>query len=257
MVKLDISNQDDRQVLRDLVIEKWAISPTGLVYNRKTGNQLNRENVSGRYRVALTLDGNKPTRYYLDELVWLIWGELELWSDILIHLDGNYLNNNINNLEWSTKSGREAYIGSQMNTVAPDASLYQIMVNTIGIWESVRETLLKGYKGYWFKGKYYKAVPAHTKISTSDIKQFVSRNVPDSQYALKAKYVNALWQRPIQRDDGIVYRSLVELCESLGVDTNHAEWFVESLLAAVENNSMFLEHTWAYLEESKREKLDD
>ena len=225
MVKLDINNRDDQQLLRDLVIEKWAVMPTGLIYNRKTGKQLSREDVSGRYRVALTLDGDKPTRYYLDELVWLIWGELELWSDSLTHLDGNTYNNNINN-----------------------ASLYQIMVNTLGVYESSRETLLRGYKGYWYKGKYYKAVKAHDKITLSDIKQFVSQNASDSRYLLKAKYTNAVWQRPIQRDDGIIYRSLVELCEALGVDTNHAEWFMESLLTAVENNSMFLDHTWIFTE---------
>lgn len=253
MVKLDINNRDDQQLLRDLVIEKWAVMPTGLIYNRKTGKQLSREDVSGRYRVALTLDGDKPTRYYLDELVWLIWGELELWSDILTHLDGNTYNNNINNMEWTAKADRESYIGSHIDTVAPDASLYHIMVNTLGVYESSRETLLRGYKGYWYKGKYYKAVKAHDKITLSDIKQFVSQNASDSRYLLKAKYTNAVWQRPIQRDDGIIYRSLVELCEALGVDTNHAEWFMDSLLTAVENNSMFLDHTWIFLEENKND----
>lgn len=81
---------------------KYEVSDTGLVRRKDSGHILNGCITSGYRSVKLTFENSKQQRFYVHRLVaeHFIKNPDPKNKTFVNHIDGNKLNNNVNNLEW-------------------------------------------------------------------------------------------------------------------------------------------------------------
>lgn len=86
-------------------LEKYLISDTGLVQNRKTGNIIKSTTTSNGYQmVSLYIEKGKTKRFYVHRLVAITFlPNPDNLTDVN-HKDYNKQNNSVDNLEWCTRS---------------------------------------------------------------------------------------------------------------------------------------------------------
>ena len=82
-------------------LDRIVVDSKGVVFKRK-GKEL-RLSVSNGYP-SITLSNKVKKRFCIHRLVAQAFIENPLNKDEVNHIDGNKLNNNLSNLEWSTKS---------------------------------------------------------------------------------------------------------------------------------------------------------
>lgn len=82
--------------------DKYEVSDTGIVRNRNTKQVLNGCIASGYRSVKLTFENSKQKRFYVHRLVAKYFIPNPENKTVVNHIDGNKLNNNVDNLEWVT-----------------------------------------------------------------------------------------------------------------------------------------------------------
>lgn len=84
--------------------ESYSIDEDGNVFNKKTGKKLKGSISEGGYKYYRLSINNKKTMFYAHRLVAMNFIDNPLNLPVVNHIDGNKLNNNINNLEWVSYS---------------------------------------------------------------------------------------------------------------------------------------------------------
>jgi hypothetical protein len=79
----------------------YIVSSSGKVYNRKTKHIMKCSPNSGYLNVTLRIN-NKSNRYRINRLVAEVFIKNPEKKKVVNHIDGNKINNNLSNLEWST-----------------------------------------------------------------------------------------------------------------------------------------------------------
>lgn len=89
----------------------YSISKTGEVYSKYSNKIISPYKMNSGYLSVKLQVGNKKQAFLIHRLVLLTWGEKLDGKDFCNHIDGDKLNNSIDNLEWVTKSenGKHAY----------------------------------------------------------------------------------------------------------------------------------------------------
>lgn len=102
------------------IIEEWRtlkennnyeISNTGKIRNKNTLHELKQRDNGHGYMMVHLYQGNKRKAWYIHRAVALTFIPNPYRKEEVNHLDGNKSNNNLNNLEWCTRSenGKHAY----------------------------------------------------------------------------------------------------------------------------------------------------
>ncbi len=92
--------------------EYYLISDKGNVFSKRKNRIMSPTmNSKGYYRVELN-DGNSNKRYFVHRLVAETFLEKPNDCDIVNHLDFNPQNNNVDNLEWTTRKGNMEHSAS-------------------------------------------------------------------------------------------------------------------------------------------------
>ena len=113
----------------------YEITCSGIVRNASTHKILRQENNKGYLRVALCKN-NKIQRHLVHRLVANNFITNKEFKRYVNHIDGNKLNNTIDNLEWVTASENELHSYSVLNKINPQRKLilnvdYGIFYDTI------------------------------------------------------------------------------------------------------------------------------
>lgn len=83
----------------------FIVYENGDIYNAKTNNKLKAvDNGVGYLRVGLYAGNNKHKLYYVHRLLAMAFIDNPDNKQFINHIDGNTKNNELNNLEWCTKS---------------------------------------------------------------------------------------------------------------------------------------------------------
>lgn len=88
--------------------EKYFITNYGVVINNETNRVLKQEVSKGYLRVTLS-ENNVQKRFLVHRLVAKHYLLKEIGKNFINHIDGNKLNNNVENLEWCTSSENERH----------------------------------------------------------------------------------------------------------------------------------------------------
>ena len=113
----------------------YEITCSGIVRNSSTHKILRQENNKGYLRVALCKN-NKIQKHLVHRLVANNFITNKEFKRYVNHIDGNKLNNTIDNLEWVTASENELHSYSVLNKINPQRKLilnvdYGIFYDTI------------------------------------------------------------------------------------------------------------------------------
>ena len=88
--------------------EKYFITNYGVVINNETNRVLKQEVSRGYLRVTLS-ENNVQKKFLVHRLVAKHFLLKDISKNFVNHIDGNKLNNNIENLEWCTSSENERH----------------------------------------------------------------------------------------------------------------------------------------------------
>ena len=83
-------------------LPKYHISKNGIVFNRRTGNEIKAHLRNGYLYVGLYDDEKRCFKKMIHRLIATAYIESKEGTTQVNHIDGNKLNNNISNLEWVT-----------------------------------------------------------------------------------------------------------------------------------------------------------
>lgn len=146
--------------------EQYTVDTKGVIRNFLTGLEMKLNKKSGYYDVNLTKN-NKNKTFRVHRLVALMFIPNPKNKPIINHIDGNKLNNNVENLEWSTYSENTKHyyesIGGKKNQ---SYKVVQFSFNNIEI----------------ARFKSFKQASEETKISKSIIKRSCDENITLGEY---------------------------------------------------------------------------
>ena len=94
----------------------YLIGSDGSVYSTKRGEQVKMspaKGTSGYYNVGFSYEGEKKT-FQVHRLVALAFLPNRKKLEIVNHLDGNKLNNDVSNLEWTTRTGNARHAAKEL-----------------------------------------------------------------------------------------------------------------------------------------------
>ena len=81
---------------------KYYINKNGIVINKKTGRELKAYITKNGYKMITLCYNNKSKKIFLHRLLATLFLPNPFNKPFINHIDGNKLNNDINNLEWCT-----------------------------------------------------------------------------------------------------------------------------------------------------------
>lgn len=159
-----------KEIIRELSFNKnYLISNYGYIISRFTNKKLIGDINSCGYKRVLLNDGKK---YFIHRLVMLEFMPNEDNNLIINHIDGNKLNNRLDNLEWCTRSENDKHaFRLNLRTTINKRRVAQIDENnnTINIFNSIKDAMIfhnmktnnitlvcqgKRKKAYGYKWKY-------------------------------------------------------------------------------------------------------
>lgn len=137
---MEESNQSTQNKQWKIIKEypNFKVSDTGIVKNFKTGNIIKRSSINGYYIVNLTDAINDRSNIYLVHRLiaeYFIDNPDPINFNIVDHIDGNKINNNISNLRWIDPSGNTKNWQSQRND-RNKVIQYDLNNEIIKIWDS-------------------------------------------------------------------------------------------------------------------------
>lgn len=94
---------------------KYTITRDGKVFNNKTGKEIGK-GYSGKYKkVQLICENGIKKQYKVHRLVAMHFLDKEEGKDTVDHIDGNRLNNSVDNLRWCTNEENQEHRTLQKN----------------------------------------------------------------------------------------------------------------------------------------------
>lgn len=134
-----------KQIIVDNQVTQYKISKTGQCFNINSKKYLKGQiSNSGYLNFNLTLPSGEKRRFYAHRLVAVAYIDNPKNKPEVNHLDGNKLNNNVNNLEWVTASENQ-YHNTKINNKKTLKKVYQYNKNKElikifnGVGEAARE----------------------------------------------------------------------------------------------------------------------
>lgn len=137
-----------KQIIVDNVVTNYFIDENGLCYNKKTGEYLKGQvSNSGYLNYNLRYNGIVK-RHYAHRLVAQAYLSNPNNFPVVNHKDGNKLNNNMNNLEWTTASANQKH--AIKNGLRKFKTIYQYNVNKelINSYKTLEDVARAGFDLY-------------------------------------------------------------------------------------------------------------
>ena len=116
----------------------YEISDTGVIHNLKTGNELHGNVNSYGYRVVRLCKDGKPKDFKLHQLLATTFIQNPNNYRCINHIDGNKLNNFLDNLEWCTRAYNNQHAREQLSLDFSRKAVVQSTLDGkfIAVWRS-------------------------------------------------------------------------------------------------------------------------
>ena len=184
--------------------EKYEVSDTGLVRRKDSQHILSGCLTQGYKSVKLTFENSKQQRFYVHRLVaeHFIINSDPKNKTIVNHIDGNKLNNNVNNLEWVSPRENNLHYYQKIKQQQKEKKQFEKVIPVIQY--DLQHNFIAQYPSI---SQAHKA----TGISVVQIARCINQEVDKANGFIWEKGSTTMWEqnpsspvRNIQQDEDIV-----------------------------------------------------
>lgn len=137
-----------------VIYDNYTISDKGVVTNIVTNKVLKVDNNQRYSRIRLFNKEKKPKKFLVHRLVADAFLPRVEGKNIINHIDGNYYNNEVTNLEWCTQkenvqhswaNGLSKMTDERKAKLSNKVGQYTLEGNLVKVWSSTQEAGASGY----------------------------------------------------------------------------------------------------------------